>query len=70
MVVIMTDQDEGTITRTVRILRRRLEKDSARLRALTKGGEKREPTKVQEKRGQKLALARAYPSRLKKKGDA
>ena len=65
----MNDQDEGTIPPTVLILQRRIEKGSARLRALTTLGEKRVPTKGQEKRGQKLALDRIYPSPLKKKGD-
>ena len=51
-------EGEGTITRQVRILRRRIEESNDRLRALAK---------ERETRKRKLALDRAYPSRIKRK---
>ena len=53
------DEQDGTITRQVRRLRRIIEESADKLRALGK---------EREKRKEKLALEQVYPRRLKTKG--
>lgn len=50
-------EDDGTITRQVKLLRKVIEESSDKLRALGK---------EREKRKRKVALHEAYPSPLKK----